>query len=663
MHQPRAKPSMRRRLIANLPVLVVLMLAAGLRWWQPGWVEFKYDEAHITGMAMEIAAGESWPLLSGGTSLGLQRSALDAYLLAIPLALTGGRVEAAIWFTGALGVAAVALVYVLGRRIAGRRAALVASLYLAANPWLILYDRKLWAHVQVVLSVALLLLAWNVVVRRDKRSTFWFPVLASLQLLTHTLALVQGLSWLAAILVAPKRWRTRRFGWGILVGLILLVPYGWGLLGWLGSGLASLDQASGFVGSAVNGGQPLLERLAQPSQLFAGWGIDSLMGMVATSPAWSPIRLAGLLSIFLLMTGIIRTALWLRKPERKLTAQLLLAWGLGPTLAFLVAPSAIYLQYWTILLPLPALFFALGIDGLLDTPASSSARRYVAGVGWVIVVGIVLAWIAAYANVLGQVQSGAGAAAFGVPLQKWQQAMDVAASAADDLNLDQIRVAVSGVDPAQDGDAAVVAALIGSPPFARFVAPKSPAALLLSDAQDSLYFWALDSPEGRAELDALGERLWQGELAAGRPPAILFHLPKQSPDNLTTVTLKPPVAFDLGVELLGFNFPQEMPAGQGFEIALVWRVTDPAPDVRTRDFTAFNHIVNGKGEMAAQADGMALLSRDWWPGDILVQPYRVALPAGEYTWRAGLYSRIDGGRAQRLDDGDAVEVQFTVGEN
>ena len=59
-------------------ILGILAAAAGVRWLQPGLVEFKYDEAHILGMAQRIAGGHYWPVLSGGTSIGVQRSALDA---------------------------------------------------------------------------------------------------------------------------------------------------------------------------------------------------------------------------------------------------------------------------------------------------------------------------------------------------------------------------------------------------------------------------------------------------------------------------------------------------------------------------------------------------------------------------------------------------------
>ena len=98
---------------------------------------------------------------------------------------------------GALGVIAVALTYVLGRRVGGPVVGLMAALFMAANPWLIAYDRKLWAHIQVAFSVFLLILAWDVVVRRRRWAVFWFPVVAALQVLAHVLAVLQALSWLA----------------------------------------------------------------------------------------------------------------------------------------------------------------------------------------------------------------------------------------------------------------------------------------------------------------------------------------------------------------------------------------------------------------------------------------------------------------------------------
>jgi len=94
------------------------------------------------------------------------------------------------------------------------------------------------------------------------------------------------------------------------------------------------------------------------------------------------------------------------------------------------------------------------------------------------------------------------------------------------------------------------------------------------------------------------------------------------------------------------------------QVILVWRVDRPTDDARGRDYTAFNHIMReGTEDRVAQVDGMAMLSRDWWPGDVLYQLYTVTLPEpGRYEWLTGLYSRVDGRRAQLLSGGDGVRI-------
>ena len=208
-------------------------------------------------------SGGPLPVLSGGTTLGIQRGALDVYLLALPLALLGKHIEAAVWGLAALGVIAVALTYVLGRRVGGPVVGLMAALFMAANPWLIAYDRKLWAHIQVAFSVLLLILAWDVVVRRRRWAAFWFPVVAALQMLAHVLAVLQALSWLGAFLVAPRRWWRRETGFGIVAAAGLMIPYAWALANrWLARGAATATFAPGIPGSVSIGARRAARRLA-----------------------------------------------------------------------------------------------------------------------------------------------------------------------------------------------------------------------------------------------------------------------------------------------------------------------------------------------------------------------------------------------------------------
>ena len=650
----------------RLLVILVLWLAAALRWAQLGLVEFKYDEAHILGMAYRLAGGDGFPILSGGTSLGIPRGAFSIYVQAVPLALAGARPEVAVWWGAALGVLAVALTYLLGRRMAGSRVGLLAALFMAANPWLVLYDRKLWAHIQVFFSVLLLLLAWNVVVRNRSRSAFWFPIVAVFQMLSHVLALVQVLSWLGAVLIAPKRWWHRQTAWGVLVAAVLAIPYVWALVN--ASGANPVDKITNLGAGVTNGVNfSYGARWLQAQQFLTGSGISSIVALPGDSELWwRANELLVIVILGVLLLGVVRCALWLRQPDRKWTARLLLAWTAGPLLALVLAPISVYSQYWTVLLPLPALFLALGLDGIGQVLSGWRINRRVAS----LVVGfsallLTVVWAGSYADVLRAVDAGAGGQAFGVSLQRWQQALAEARDWADRLGTEEIRVAVEGVDPARSDDPAAVALLIGNPPWARFVEPSSPAALLMKYDQPSLYLWTLDAPETEAKLAELGDEVWSQKLADDRPPAHLYHLPALTESELSFTTLDPAPVFDTGLVLLGYVFPEDADGSAPVEVTLIWQVLDPHSDVRTRDFTAFNHVLEAdNGGMAAQVDGFSVLSRDWWPGDVIIQPYLVKLEPGTYRWRVGLYSRADGGRSQLLGGGDSVDLPpFQVGES
>jgi hypothetical protein len=645
----------------RLALLGVLLLAAALRWVQPGLVEFKYDEVNITRQALGLVSGGPLPILSGGTTLGIQRGPLDVYLLALPLAVLGKHVEAAVWGLAALGVIAVALTYVLGRRVGGPVVGLMAALFMAANPWLIAYDRKLWAHIQVVFSVLLLLLAWDVVVRRKRWAAFWFPVVAALQVLAHVLAVLQALSWLGAFLGAPRRWWRRETGFGIVAAAGLMIPYAWALANrWLAHGAAAAAFAPNISGSATSGLGALRGAWLQAFYLFTGAGTSSLAGLTArSSVVWRVTEFLAILIALLIGMGLVRTVLWARGGSRAPSARLLLAWTVGPVVALSLGVIPVAAQYWTVLLPLPALYLALGLHGGGTWLARRVLPRAVAAGVAAVACAVALCWVGSYGALVAAVDAGAGARAFGVPLARWQQVLTATREAAVDLGTQEVRVAVDGVDPGYDSEPAAVAMLIGSPPWARFVAPQEPAALLLSHDRPSLYLWAINDPGMEALLGKVGELIWQQPLGDGHAAARLYQLPPAGSADLgiPLVRLSPEPVFDAGMALTGYAFPELVHAGDEIEVTLLWRVLDPPSEVRQRDFTAFNHVVDASGERVAQVDGLALLSRDWWPGDVLVQRYKIAVPEpGTYDWRVGLYSRADGGRSQVAAGGDSVDL-------
>lgn len=533
--------------------LLILLLAAALRWNQPAWIEFKYDEAHTFQLSATVAAGRAFPLLTGGTSLGIERPALDVYLNALALRVLGHHPEALVWLQGSLGVLATALTFALGRQLGGPIVGLWAALFMAANPWLVQFDRKLWAHIQVLFSVALLWLAWQGVVRRSNRALVGFCIAAALQLLTHVLALLQVLSWLAAVAIAPRRWWRKETLIGLSLAALLLLPYAVALLNQPKTAALAGNPAPAL---ADNVAWRLGDGWGQLWQLVGGSGIMSLVGARATG--WYAVADAfAWLVLALTLLGIVRLIDSARRaPERKRTgARLVLAWGLGPWLALSLG-RPVYLQYWTVLLPLPALFFAVGSTAVLRWMRRWRFAAGLTGVGLAAL--MTLAWVGSYGNMLSAARTETGDRGFGVPLARWQAATEAARQRAGQLGLTTVQVALPAMDPRYEDDPAVVAALFDEKIAARFVKPSSsfalvdpryelepavlalvaehlpwpyqtypsfPDAMQLSAAEPTLILWAIDRSDIEPFLRDNGQLLWEGGLAASRPAVRLYELP------------------------------------------------------------------------------------------------------------------------------------------
>ncbi len=620
-----------KRVAPRIALLLVLLLAAGLRWWQPGLVEFKYDEAHTVGLALDIASGGPFPLTSGGTSIGLERPALDAYLLAIPLLL--GRIEAAVWWSGALGVLAVALVYNLGRRLGGPLVGLLAALYMAANPWLVLYDRKLWSHIQVVLSVALLLLAWEIVVRARGRTTFWFVVLGALQCLSHVLALLQVLSWLAALLIAPRKWLNRRWLAGIGVTAGLLAPYF--------IGVASQNR-SAHGPLLVSGGPPLVEgglrNLGQALNVFGGAGVHALTGLPPTGLGAAANWVAWPL-VALMLLGLVRVVRQINsgRPSGQ-AGRLLLSWSIPPLLVLALAPVG-YQQYWTVLLPLPALFFAMGSDALLRRLPLAPRVPFTA-----LAVSLLLAvWVSGYADVLAAVHRGQGLHTFGIPLSRWEAAVRAAVTEAGRADAAGIRIAVQGIDPRYQDEPAVMAALLHGSQDARLVVPgwpyfalidpryesdgnvvateslraqgviprgAAPGNSMLPEERSTVFLWALEDAGMEAMVARVGTRVTEIPLAQGRRPAAVYRMPAlaEVTQHITDASVRLAAGPERGATVVAVNEPR---------LAALFQ-----PDVTILP-SAANDLASAEAAVARLADaGIRRIvfveqPSGWWdPGDI-----------------------------------------------
>ncbi|MDD4909209.1 MAG: hypothetical protein PHR44_00805 [Candidatus Omnitrophica bacterium] len=121
----------------------VILLASFLRFYNLRYMEFKGDEARSSQMAVDFIEKRQ-PFPAWYYSHGPRFSALLAWFIIPPFSLSKNPVVA----TGYLvifNIAAIWLCYKFCRENFSKRAALIASIFLAVSPWHILAARKIWS--------------------------------------------------------------------------------------------------------------------------------------------------------------------------------------------------------------------------------------------------------------------------------------------------------------------------------------------------------------------------------------------------------------------------------------------------------------------------------------------------------------------------------------
>ncbi|MGN6792731.1 MAG: ArnT family glycosyltransferase [Streptosporangiaceae bacterium] len=121
-----------------LSLAAVLVVATLARFWQLTAVGFNSDEAVYTGAAASLAGNQSFQAMF---PVFRAHPLLFQTLLSLVL-----RVDATDWsaraFAAAIGVAAVAMTFLLGRRMYGRTAGLLGALLLALMPYHVIVSRQ-----------------------------------------------------------------------------------------------------------------------------------------------------------------------------------------------------------------------------------------------------------------------------------------------------------------------------------------------------------------------------------------------------------------------------------------------------------------------------------------------------------------------------------------
>jgi predicted membrane-bound mannosyltransferase len=165
----------------------VLLLATVLRVGWPALTEFKFSEARLEALALELTRGGHLPLVGVPSSAGFDHSPISVYLYVPAFLFTANPVPATI-YGGLVGVAAVGLCWWLARRWpgGGRWAALVAALLFAVSPWSVAFSRKIWQVAFVpLLTLAFVGLAVSALVEGQRWRLAWALVVYALLVQVH----------------------------------------------------------------------------------------------------------------------------------------------------------------------------------------------------------------------------------------------------------------------------------------------------------------------------------------------------------------------------------------------------------------------------------------------------------------------------------------------
>lgn len=146
-------------------------------------------------------------------------------------------------------------------------------------------------------------------------------------------------------------------------------------------------------------------------------------------------------------------------------------------------------------------------------------------------------------------------------------------------------------------------------------------------------------------------------VVAERPSLPASPTPQQSLD----VPFTEPDRESSTLSLIGYDLnADEVQTGGTLAFTLYWQASRPAH----RPYTVFTHLVDADGELVAQEDHWPVAGQwpptCWRQGEIVADPYRMALPAslpsGHYSLLVGMYDDADGTRLHTADGRDAVHL-------
>lgn len=354
-------------------LLLVLFIATIMRFGNSGIVEFFHDDAMLSTLAQEMAAGERFPVTGINSSVGIPNPPTSVYMMAIPFFFNNNPMVA-IYFVMGLNVIGVGLLWWIAHRYFGRTIALVAGLSYALSPWAILYSRKIWAqdfHTPIVLAGILLgLYGFWEITQQENRSKWlsshewaqaWTLPVLLFAFQIHFAAWALLPVYAGIVLVKWKNISWRAIAVSFVLCLLVMTPYA---IGFYQTALANPDQTNPDAVSTLASDESAFsfDSIRYLSFLGTGFGLETWLAPDAQDEMNQVVAPSG---IWLIIGGmiLIGTGLLVRKQWRPY-APLILVWAYLPALSLIPQWAGVYPHYFIASIPALMLLAGIGVAQL-----------------------------------------------------------------------------------------------------------------------------------------------------------------------------------------------------------------------------------------------------------------------------------------------------------
>jgi hypothetical protein len=634
-------PTHRSRILHRIGVILILVLAAYLRWGAFDEAIIRGDQSAILDAAFQVAHFRYFPDVGMKSSVGVMQTGVVPLLAAVPLIVVK-RIVAVRWFFAALDFLALTWLYRGTRKALGRRVACLTLLLYATNPWVIEFARTIWYQTLIAAfaTVAFAGCLWTLSAEKGRHAALSVTLVgATLMSTVHLAAAPWGLLLFAfGFFIAWKDQLWHGFGAGVGISGILTLPYLSYLVRTRFKDVAFLLQTGSEAAKGLNTAS---FRLA--GELLSG----SMIVATARGDQWDRAVIEWprepLIFLFLLGFGAF-FALTNTDRRHQNILGLAIVWSiLVPTL-FLIADVHLQHFYLMHIFPAPLFLIADGIDALLRKTRIGSR---IVGYGMLALTLVISIWWSSLWDIRirleakGQLQRTTRAWLMdqtAVTIKRYldstpnAQVIVLTEAEGDVTPFDWIRAY------AQSDAVRVTWAGTG------FIIPPGPVCYLLGPgvSKEALKPIA-DHVNHKPAMTINTDPPWSFHCADARGP-----MPTPTANWTNGLRL-------LKTEIDGTFAPNEI-----LRLTYTWHYLP----IRRRDYHIFNHLLLEGQTLIAQIDGAGVPTKYWRADDILITRFDLHLPdnlpKGSYHLLTGTYTWPEIERVFLTDGSPAYEVEHFV---